>query len=298
MAKSSLRLFCLVDGDTISRAFSVIASSGSTVDQLRDLIKAKQTVALSDVNASELMLWHVSVLITDDGQDFPILQDALNPNKPRPTSKLSSVFGKHVPEDSIHIIVQRPPPGWKQYTASDGKVVDLPPPWIDMLASTEFVPEPRTVFYHLKDDLQAGDYITMPSMGQSPKVSGRYGNHPRKLFVTEQMLELWKDIHGDQEHTEVLNRDDENESALQLVERFLALNKDILAGAELEKLFNSYNGTRDISDNALSVIFDSLLMSRDRKTLLLVDEHGKLFEKELYVPDKFRSLVPLSWFHW
>ncbi|KAI8595763.1 hypothetical protein EDD21DRAFT_408870 [Dissophora ornata] len=110
MAKSSLRLFCLVDGDTISRAFSVIASSGSTVDQLRDLIKAKQTVALSDVNASELMLWHVSVLITDDGQDFPILQDALNPNKPRPTSKLSSVFGKHVPEDSIHIIVQRPPP--------------------------------------------------------------------------------------------------------------------------------------------------------------------------------------------
>ncbi|KAF9197882.1 hypothetical protein BGZ59_005052, partial [Podila verticillata] len=97
---------------------------------------------------------------------------------------------------------------------------------------------------------------------------------------------------------EVLDKDDENKPALEIVKRFLALNKDILTGAELQMLVNDYDGTRNISRNALSVIFRSLLMSRERKTLLLADEHGKLFEREPYVPDKFKSLVPLSSYHW
>lgn len=224
--------------------------------------------------------------------------------------------------------------GWKKYTAFDGKVVDLPPSWIDILASTEFVPEPRSVFDHLKNDLQAGQSVLMPSMGQSPKDFGRYGQG-QKLFVTEQMLELWEDMRGDQECTYrrvlsgpmgvgksylsyflaakayaerwpilyisdagLLDKDDENRSALQIVERFLAINKDILTGAELEMLINDYDGTRKVSRNALSVIFQTLLMSRDRKTLLLIDEHGALFEKEPYLPDKFASLNPLSSYHW
>ncbi|KAF9536474.1 hypothetical protein EC957_010716 [Mortierella hygrophila] len=95
-----------------------------------------------------------------------------------------------------------------------------------------------------------------------------------------------------------LDRDDENESALQVVKRFLALNKDILTGADLAMLLNDYDGTRNISRNAMSVIFGTLLKSRDRKTLLLVDEHGKLFEKEPYVPDRFKSLVPLKLYNW
>ncbi|KAF9968982.1 hypothetical protein BGZ73_008925 [Actinomortierella ambigua] len=39
-------------------------------------------------------------------------------------------------------------------------------------------------------------------------------------------------------------------------------------------------------------------MSRDRKTLLLVDEHGKLFDQEPYLPNKITSLGPLSSFDW
>ncbi|KAF9898378.1 hypothetical protein EC991_011417, partial [Linnemannia zychae] len=171
-------------------------------------------------------------------------------------------------------------------------------------------------------------------MGQLPKEFGRDGQG-RGLFVTEQMLELWKDMRGDQEFTyrrvlsgpmgvgksylsyflaakayaegwlvlymsdaQGLVRDDENESASQVVRRFLALNKDILTGIELKMLVNEYDGTRNISRNALSVIFDPLLKSRDRKTLLLVDEHGKLFEREPYVPVMFRSLFPLMSYHW
>ncbi|KAI1292364.1 hypothetical protein EDD11_008791, partial [Mortierella claussenii] len=96
----------------------------------------------------------------------------------------------------------------------------------------------------------------------------------------------------------LLDTDDENESALQVVKRFLALNKDILTGTELEMLVDEYDGTRNISRNALSIIFDPLLKSRDRKALLLVDEHGKLFEREPYVPQKFKSLNPLKSYNW
>ncbi|KAF9308417.1 hypothetical protein BG003_011153 [Podila horticola] len=173
----------------------------------------------------------------------------------------------------------------------------------------------------------------MPSVGQSPKDFGLYGQ-PHRFFVTEQMLELWNDMRGDKKTTYrrilsgptgvgksylsyflvarayaegwlvlyisdagVLDKKDENESASEIVKRFLALNNDILTGAELEMLVNDYDGSRNIARNALSVIFGDLLMSWNRKTLLLVDEHRKLFETEPYVPDKFRSLVHLSSYH-
>ncbi|KAF9370020.1 hypothetical protein CPB97_003085 [Podila verticillata] len=226
--------------------------------------------------------------------------------------------------------------GWKEYTAFDGTIVHLPPLLIDILASNEFAAEPRTAFDHLKDDinLQAGHAINMPSLGQTPKhfVDGDI-NH--RFFITVQMLELWDEMRHDTRTTYrrvlsgpmgvsksylsyflaakayvekwlvlyisdagLLDRDDENESALLLVKRFLALNKDILTGIELKMLVNDYDGTRDISRNALSVIFGTLLMTRERKTLLLVDEHGKLFQRDPYVPEKFKSLNPLSSYHW
>ncbi|KAF9153411.1 hypothetical protein DFQ26_000589, partial [Actinomortierella ambigua] len=184
------------------------------------------------------------------------------------------------------------------------------------------------------NDLKAGDEINIPSLGQIPKEFGSHGQG-RKFFVTEQMLELWKDICGVKERTyrrvlagpmgvgksylsyflvarayaeewlvlyiadaKVLNKRTEEESALEMVKRFLALNKDLLTSAELQMLVNNYNGTLDVSICALSAIFGSLLMSRDRKTMLLVDEHGKLFEQEPHLPDKFASLVPLSSFNW
>ncbi|KAF9080350.1 hypothetical protein BGX23_002284 [Mortierella sp. AD031] len=367
MTDNHLTLFCLVDGESTSNAFSVEIDSTKTVDGLKKLIKADQSPIFDDITANSLTLWRVSIPVVSANKHKPIvLSEVESSTELDPTDDVSDVFPKTPPKKTIHIIIHRPPParsppvsdyisqkrpttdeldlpankkiriteGWRRYTASDGKVVDLPPSWIGILANTEFEPEPRAAFDHLKDDLRAGDAIIVPSMGQTPKEFGRHGQG-RRLFVTEQMLELWEDMRGDQEFTyrrvlsgpmgvgksylsyflaakayaegwlvlymsdaQELDRDDENESALQVVKRFLALNKDILTGTELEMLVNEYNGTRNISRNALSVIFDPLLKSRDRKTLLLVDEHGKLFEREPYVPDKFRSLFPLMSYHW
>jgi hypothetical protein len=90
--------------------------------------------------------------------------------------------------------------GWRRYTASDGKVVDLPPSWIDILASTEFVPDPQTAFDRLKNNFRAGDSIDVPHMGQTPKEFGSHGQG-QTLFVTEQMLGLWENMHGDKDRT-------------------------------------------------------------------------------------------------
>ncbi|KAG9062067.1 hypothetical protein KI688_006789 [Linnemannia hyalina] len=362
-ATSNQSLWCIVDGDPMLRAFElVIPSSVTTLGQLRSYIHLRKPIWFKYLEAEDLTLWSVSIPITKDNEDTPILLEDVpssDKNKLGPTDDVSELFQQVPLKKTIHVIVQRPPPavtmkrlleqdpqylpqkkririeeGWKPFTASDGILVDLPPYWIDILASTEFVPKPRAAFDHLKGNLQAGDAIIVPSMGQNPKDFGLYGQD-HNLFVTEQMLELWDEMRGDQEFTYrrilsgpmgvgksylsyflaarayaegwlvlyisdagVLDKNKQDESALQAVKRFLALNKDILTGAEMEMLVNDYNGTDDISGNAMSVIFGTLLKSRDRKTLLLVDEHGKLFEKEPYVPDKFRSLVPLLLYNW
>ncbi|KAF8920930.1 hypothetical protein BGZ58_004230, partial [Dissophora ornata] len=111
MAEDHLNLLCLVDGDTISRAFSVIASSGSTVDQLKDLIKAEQTVAFRDVNASELTLWRVTVpVIAAHKHENVILHSLDDKEGLLPTDELSDVFNEKLQKRTVHIIVQRPPP--------------------------------------------------------------------------------------------------------------------------------------------------------------------------------------------
>jgi hypothetical protein len=95
----------------------------------------------------------------------------------------------------------------------------------------------------------------------------------------------------------VLDTDDVNVSALSIVERFLALNKDILTAAQLEMLVSTYDGTYSLARDAVLVIFDKLLMDKKQKTLLIVDEHGSLFRDDPSVPKKFPLLRPLSDFH-
>ncbi|KAG0049873.1 hypothetical protein BGZ83_005304 [Gryganskiella cystojenkinii] len=347
------KYWCIFDGETTKKPFSVDIAPAAYVDDLKNAIKKQKANALSDVDAPDLHLWKWSILpIADDRKTAVKVKDLDKDAKLHPKAVLSSLSL----DENTYIIIQLLPAfrkraldledmpknkkiriieKWVPYRASDGKVVDIPPLWIDILASTEFVPEPRTAFDHLKgDDLRVGDAIVVPSMGQSPKEFGLHGQ-PNMLFVTEQMLELWEDMRGDKERTyrrvlsgpmgvgksylsyflvakayaegwpvlyisdaRLLGTENEDDSALEMVRRFLALNKDILTGAELEMLVNDYDGTRDISRNALSVIFRSLLMSRDRKALLLVDEHRALFKQKPYLPDKFPSLMPLKEYGW
>ncbi|KAG0346479.1 hypothetical protein BG004_001646 [Podila humilis] len=354
----SLTLFCLVDGDATSNAFPVQVDSTKTVDYLKDVIKTERNSAFSDVAADNLKLWRA--FIPNGSLYSTITIDALDDKTElaNPSTELRILFPES-PGDYTYIIVQRPSQDvvmkrqldqdphyspqkkktriaeeWRPFTASDGGQVELPASWIDFLANTEFAPEPRAAFAHLRNNLRPGNAITILRMGQSPNYFEIHGLG-QTLFVTEQMLELWKDISGDKgktykrilsgprgigksylshflaarayaegwlmlyiEDAGVLNSRTEVMSSQSVVQRFLAFNKDILTTAELRKLVDGYDGTINISTHAISRIFEDFLKSTRRKTLLLVDEHWKLFEKSPFVPDKFVSLGPLSRLDW
>ncbi|KAF9399956.1 hypothetical protein BGX21_005276 [Mortierella sp. AD011] len=201
---------------------------------------------------------------------------------------------------------------WREYKASDDNLVLLPPAWIGILENNTSKPAPRS---------------------QTPKDFGLFdrnpddSNHASNLLVTEQILEIWDQIQNGvpKENrvyrrvlsglmgvgktylsyflaargyaeglltlyiadARILDKAEELDSAKALVECFLALNKYILTVSELEGLVADY----DI--RGAGAIFN-LLQQVERKTLLIVDEHEKLFRKEPYVLDKFESLNLLS----
>ncbi|KAG0039254.1 hypothetical protein BGZ89_007933, partial [Linnemannia elongata] len=108
MTDNLLTLFCLVDGDSVP--FSVDIDASKTVDHLKDAIKTKKAPRFDDVAADELTLWRVSIR-DDDDNDLPVLLDTVPEKKKlKATAKLSKVFDTELPDDTIHIIVQRPPP--------------------------------------------------------------------------------------------------------------------------------------------------------------------------------------------
>ncbi|KAG0329172.1 hypothetical protein BG000_000169 [Podila horticola] len=107
MTDNHLSLFCLVDGESTSKAFPVEIESIQTVGHLKKLIKTEKTPRFDDVAADELTLWRVSIPDDNQGSDITIhaLEDKTELNNPR--SRLSKLFPES-PDDNTYIIVQRP----------------------------------------------------------------------------------------------------------------------------------------------------------------------------------------------
>ncbi|KAF9079299.1 hypothetical protein BGX23_004440, partial [Mortierella sp. AD031] len=110
MTDYHLTLFCLVDGEATSNAFPVSSSTTTTVGELKDLIKAKKSPEFDDIAADKLALWRVLIPITDDDDEVPIALSSFDEKKKLgPATRLSKVFPEDLPEETVHIIVQRPP---------------------------------------------------------------------------------------------------------------------------------------------------------------------------------------------
>jgi hypothetical protein len=115
MTDKNLTVFCLVEGESTSNAFSIEIDSTKTVDGLKDLIKAKQSPDFDAIVANKIKLWKVS--IPDDGNVIILRDNQTVENQLRATSKLFTVFKDELeekadlPGDTIHILVERPPPG-------------------------------------------------------------------------------------------------------------------------------------------------------------------------------------------
>ncbi|KAF9274677.1 hypothetical protein BGZ68_000438 [Mortierella alpina] len=109
MTDDHLKLFCLVSGEPTSHAFPVKTSADDTIGDLKKLIKTEKAPRFDDVAADELTLWRVSIPIPDDDDELPILLGAINDKKKLgPATRLSKLFPEEMPEETIHIFVQRP----------------------------------------------------------------------------------------------------------------------------------------------------------------------------------------------
>ncbi|KAK5799406.1 hypothetical protein F5H01DRAFT_418077 [Linnemannia elongata] len=113
MLDNRLTLFCLVDGESTSNAFPVGIESTKTFGDLKEFIKVKKTPEFNDIAADKLTLWRVSIPITDDDDEVPLLLNNVtdkDKKKLGPATRLSKVFLDSLPEMTINVIVQRPPP--------------------------------------------------------------------------------------------------------------------------------------------------------------------------------------------
>ncbi|KAG0247900.1 hypothetical protein BGZ95_008357, partial [Linnemannia exigua] len=112
MTDNPLSLFCLVEGESTSIAFPVKTSLADTVGDLKNIIiNGDQAPAFKDVASKDLTLWRVSIPITED-DELPILLNNVadkDRKKLGPATRLSKVFPEELPEETVHVIIQRPP---------------------------------------------------------------------------------------------------------------------------------------------------------------------------------------------
>ncbi|CAB5368102.1 unnamed protein product [Rhizophagus irregularis] len=221
---------------------------------------------------------------------------------------------------------------WVEYTAKDG-LVDLPPILSTMLACEKFRPAPRNEFEKLLKDLQIGQNIMLPSLGQEPK---NYGEdyQGRSFLITEQMIEIWNMLASDSDRSikrvlsgpvgvgksylalflaakafaegwlllyvsdaNELVKPDDAKIAKEICMRFLALNRDILTKNHFYQMMSllsrSEENEEKVYQTVASNIMDDLLKQLKEKTLIVIDEHKILFEPDPPIPHKQIRLNPL-----
>ncbi|GES93088.1 hypothetical protein GLOIN_2v1482214 [Rhizophagus clarus] len=218
--------------------------------------------------------------------------------------------------------------GWKSYTTSDGHSVELPPQIIDMLESDKFAPNLCATFRAAFQNFYVGQSIDLPHLGQKPKHFAE-GYQGKKLLVTEQMIGIWNELSKDSDHsikrvlsspmgvgksyisyflvskayakgwlilyianTSDLNVESSRKAGEVICRFFLALNKDILTATYLKQIIRHVDYDSKKVEIIIAKDILDLIKLADRKTLLIVDEHGILFEKDP-VPLRIHLLSPL-----
>ncbi|KAG0329889.1 hypothetical protein BG004_002230 [Podila humilis] len=134
-----------------------------TVDDLKNLIKSERSSDLGD----SIALWSVLIPIKDDDGVTPILLDNV-PDKRKlgPTNNVS-ILGATLPEDTIHVIVQRSHPGFQHEAYS------TPRPSVAKKREREEFAE-RSLFEEVHRGISAGSSFVVHGPCQSGKTSFLY----------------------------------------------------------------------------------------------------------------------------
>ncbi|KAF8971645.1 hypothetical protein BGZ46_010244 [Entomortierella lignicola] len=192
---------------------------------------------------------------------------------------------------------------WITYQAADGPI-DLPPALISLINdSDQFKPESRDKFKQEIDGKQVGDRITLPSLGQEPKHYGE-GFNGKSSFVTEQMMQVWDNFSADS-----------NISIKRVLAGLMGVGKSYLAlflsakaylegwpvlyvsdASELVKSDLNSAGSEICNPHISDTILSKLLSQKGKEILLIIDEHGNLFENNKRKPNLFEPLTNIHLF--
>lgn len=104
-------LFCMVEGQSTSRAFSVKVSPSDTTDDLKKLIAAEKIPGLGS-RSRELDLYIVTIPDDHFNEKEPIYLKSIQFKRfLRITDTISDVFEDTLPRNTIHIMVEEPRTG-------------------------------------------------------------------------------------------------------------------------------------------------------------------------------------------
>ncbi|CAI2179629.1 19057_t:CDS:2, partial [Funneliformis geosporum] len=304
----------------------LFAQNMSTSTSLATTVRQELNRLFLNAVITEKEFGDLLAYISDNPDEIPELEDSLKYGN----DNVKAIYLKNrlnrLTEHPIkkHRIEQ----GWKSYTASDGHSVELPSQIIDMLESYKFVPDPRATFRIIFQNLHVGQSITLPNLGQEPKHFAE-GYQGRTLLITGQMIDIWDKLSADSDHSikrvlsgpmgvgksyisyflaskayaeewpilyiadaSDLNVESSKKAGEVICRYFLALNKDILTATELKRIVRNVNDSSAEVEVIIAEEILDLIKLADRKALLIVDEHGILFEKDP-VPLRIHLLSPL-----
>ncbi|KAI1312990.1 hypothetical protein EDD11_002811 [Mortierella claussenii] len=122
------KLFCLVDGEIASHAFSIEVSHDDTVGDLKEIIKAEKTPESDDIDAVRLALWRVSIPFDSVNRHTTIVlaeyETATEATELNPIDNVFQVLGQP-PIETIHVIVERPSPALKRDREEDAELSSM-----------------------------------------------------------------------------------------------------------------------------------------------------------------------------
>ncbi|KAF9344265.1 hypothetical protein BGX26_004589, partial [Mortierella sp. AD094] len=123
---TTLILFCIVSGEQASNAFPIKISSTETIGEFKNAIKRGKPGTFKHIEASDLVIWRVSIPIDEDADDMTIMTNNIDFKRLlKATGSLSNAFKDGAPEGTIHIVVERPKVQTTQVLESDKRIAEL-----------------------------------------------------------------------------------------------------------------------------------------------------------------------------
>ncbi|KAF9100877.1 hypothetical protein BGX27_000217 [Mortierella sp. AM989] len=128
---ANITLRCVFDGESSSNSFEVSLPLTADVSDLKDAIKDKNSPEFDFIAAFRFTLWKVLIPLPQDYNDDDIEEEGVEeegssrvcldeiPKKEkkllqRVSKKVSIVFGSHPDDNTIHVVVKRPPTARKR----------------------------------------------------------------------------------------------------------------------------------------------------------------------------------------